>query len=192
MEKIWAAVSHQRTVIAELLLQLSVSHSLPAPLRLHGTASTNWPQEDILSITTLEEVVKQEVAFPSEDVESDGMSPAVKLSLSAELIPLIKRATATLQVPWPTAPPIFSPVYQDFLYKVQFYWDYPATTPALSNTMDALYRVYDAEKLDLAHFPPVEASIADVVQAPNLALLSKDAACPNKQCRVVRHTAGEL
>ncbi|MGH0142930.1 UNVERIFIED_CONTAM: hypothetical protein FKN15_030505 [Acipenser sinensis] len=35
-------------------------------------------------------------------MESDGTSPAVKLFLSAELIPLIKRATATLQVPWPT------------------------------------------------------------------------------------------
>ncbi|MGH0144757.1 UNVERIFIED_CONTAM: hypothetical protein FKN15_005850 [Acipenser sinensis] len=30
----------------------------------------------------------------------------------------------------------------------------------------------------------VEASIATLVQAPNLALLSKDATCPNKQCRV--------
>ncbi|RXM28177.1 Rab effector MyRIP [Acipenser ruthenus] len=29
-------------------------------------------------------------------------SPAVKLSLSAELLPLIKRTTAVLQVPWPT------------------------------------------------------------------------------------------
>ncbi|MGH0147980.1 UNVERIFIED_CONTAM: hypothetical protein FKN15_011515 [Acipenser sinensis] len=184
MEKIWVAISRQGIVIAELLLQLSVSPSLPAPLRLHGTASTNLPQEDILSITASEEVVKQEVAFLSEDMESDGMSPTVKLSLSAELIPLIKRATATLQVPWPTASPIFSPVYRDFLYEIQSYWDHPATAPALSRTMDALYRVYDVEKLGLAHFPLVEASIADLVQAPNLTLLSKDAACPNKQCQV--------
>ncbi|MGH0153177.1 UNVERIFIED_CONTAM: hypothetical protein FKN15_025410 [Acipenser sinensis] len=50
--------------------------------------------------------------------------------------------------------------------------------------MDTLYRVHDAEKLGLAHFPPVEASIAALVQVPNLTLLSKDATCPNKQCRV--------
>ncbi|MGH0146309.1 UNVERIFIED_CONTAM: hypothetical protein FKN15_030055 [Acipenser sinensis] len=46
--------------------------------------------------------------------------------------------------------------------------------------MDALYRVHDVEKLGLAHFPPVAA----LVRAPNLALLSKDTACPYKQCWV--------
>ncbi|MGH0123820.1 UNVERIFIED_CONTAM: hypothetical protein FKN15_029942 [Acipenser sinensis] len=49
--------------------------------------------------------------------------------------------------------------------------------------MDTLYRVH-AEELGLTQFPPVEASIAALVQAPNLALLYKDAICPNKQCRV--------
>ncbi|MGH0157887.1 UNVERIFIED_CONTAM: hypothetical protein FKN15_070576 [Acipenser sinensis] len=47
--------------------------------------------EDILSIGASDEVGKQELAFRS----------AVQLSLSAELL-LIKRATAVLQVPWPT------------------------------------------------------------------------------------------
>ncbi|MGH0127675.1 UNVERIFIED_CONTAM: hypothetical protein FKN15_009559 [Acipenser sinensis] len=46
-----------------------------------------------------EEVGEQELAFPSEDVESDCISPAVKRSLSAELLPLIRRATAILQMP---------------------------------------------------------------------------------------------
>ncbi|MGH0120899.1 UNVERIFIED_CONTAM: hypothetical protein FKN15_014083 [Acipenser sinensis] len=41
-----------------------------------------------------------------------------------------------------------------------------------------------AEMLGLAKFPPVEASIATLVQAPNLAVLYKDAICPNKQRRV--------
>ncbi|MGH0148940.1 UNVERIFIED_CONTAM: hypothetical protein FKN15_046324 [Acipenser sinensis] len=59
--------------------------------------------------------------------------------------------------------------------------------PAVSRLMDALYRLHDAEKLGLANFPPVEASIAALVQAPNLALLStKDTACPNKQCRIAK------
>ncbi|MBN3277803.1 MCR protein, partial [Polyodon spathula] len=46
-------------------------------------------------------------------------------------------------------------------------------------------RMHDAEKLGLAlaHFLPVEASIAALVQAANLALLSKDNTCSNKQCR---------
>ncbi|MGH0164170.1 UNVERIFIED_CONTAM: hypothetical protein FKN15_010126 [Acipenser sinensis] len=51
--------------------------------------SLRRPQEDILSIAVSEEAGKQEPAFRSEDVES-------------ELLLLIKRATAILQVPWPT------------------------------------------------------------------------------------------
>ncbi|MGH0190232.1 UNVERIFIED_CONTAM: hypothetical protein FKN15_043659 [Acipenser sinensis] len=45
---------------------------------------------------------EQELAFPSEDMESDSSSLTVKFSLSAQLLPLIKRANAVLQVPWPT------------------------------------------------------------------------------------------
>ncbi|MGH0116157.1 UNVERIFIED_CONTAM: hypothetical protein FKN15_074798 [Acipenser sinensis] len=55
----------------------------------------------MLSIAVSEEGGEQELAFLSEDMESDSTSPAVKISLSAEL-PLIKRATAVFQVPWPT------------------------------------------------------------------------------------------
>ncbi|MGH0171834.1 UNVERIFIED_CONTAM: hypothetical protein FKN15_062192 [Acipenser sinensis] len=111
--------------------------------------SGDWQQDDMLSIVTSEEVGKEELTFPSEDVESDSTSPAV----TVELLPLINRATAVLLVPWPTA----------------------ATSPAVSRSMD---RVYDGEKLGLAQFPPVGASIAALVQAPNLALLSKDAIYP--------------
>ncbi|MGH0125210.1 UNVERIFIED_CONTAM: hypothetical protein FKN15_048895 [Acipenser sinensis] len=95
--------------------------------------SADWQQDDVLSIATFEEVDEQELAFPSEDVESDRASPAVKLSLSAELMPLIKRATVVLQLPWSTegearqsiftdklatslVPP---PVYLDFLFEIQ-------------------------------------------------------------------------
>ncbi|MGH0154188.1 UNVERIFIED_CONTAM: hypothetical protein FKN15_036321 [Acipenser sinensis] len=45
--------------------------------------------------------------------------------------------------------------------------------------------VLDMEKLGLAHFLPVEASFAALVQVPDLTLLSKDAICPNKQCQVL-------
>ncbi|MGH0136964.1 UNVERIFIED_CONTAM: hypothetical protein FKN15_071067 [Acipenser sinensis] len=42
--------------------------------------------------------------------------------------------------------------------------------------MDTLYSLHDTEKLGMAQFPPV--------QVPQLALLTKDASCPNKQCWV--------
>ncbi|MGH0119607.1 UNVERIFIED_CONTAM: hypothetical protein FKN15_056875 [Acipenser sinensis] len=96
MEKLWTALSHQGTVLVELLRECS--------------ASVDWPQEDTLSIGVLEEVCEQ---FPFEDVESDSTSPAVKLSLSAELLPLIKKATAILQVPWPIEAKTRQSVFDD-------------------------------------------------------------------------------
>ncbi|MGH0176729.1 UNVERIFIED_CONTAM: hypothetical protein FKN15_008487 [Acipenser sinensis] len=86
----------------ELLRECLVPHALLVPLESQGATSADWQQDDMLSIAALEEVGEQELAFLSVDVESDSTSPAVKLSLSAELLPLIKRATAVLQVPWPT------------------------------------------------------------------------------------------
>ncbi|MGH0157607.1 UNVERIFIED_CONTAM: hypothetical protein FKN15_033724 [Acipenser sinensis] len=119
----------------------------------------------MLSLVASEEVGEQEVGeqelpFLSEDMESDSTSPEIKLSLSAEHLPLIKRATAVLQVPWPTE------------------------APAVSWSMGTLYRMHDAEKLGLAQFPLVEASIAALVLTPNLARLSNDTICPNQECRV--------
>ncbi|MGH0174078.1 UNVERIFIED_CONTAM: hypothetical protein FKN15_067104 [Acipenser sinensis] len=99
MKKLWAAVSDQGTVLAELLHECSAP---PVPLGPQGAIGADWPQEDILSIAASDEVGEQELAFTSEDIESDGMSPEVELFLSAELLLLLKRATSFLQVPWPT------------------------------------------------------------------------------------------
>ncbi|MGH0152753.1 UNVERIFIED_CONTAM: hypothetical protein FKN15_064432 [Acipenser sinensis] len=62
---------------------------------------TGWQQEDMLSINASDEGGERELAFLSEEVESDSTSPAAKISMSAELLPLIKRATAVFHVPWP-------------------------------------------------------------------------------------------
>ncbi|MGH0129125.1 UNVERIFIED_CONTAM: hypothetical protein FKN15_038372 [Acipenser sinensis] len=181
------------TVLLKLLCEHSAPSAPPVPLGTKGAARSDWQQDDALSIAT-----SKELAFLSEDVESDSTSPAVRLSLSAELMALIKRATAVLQVPWctecearqsifndePATSPTSPSVHPDFLFEIQSSWGHPATAPAVSQSMDTLYRVHDAEKLGLAQFPPVNASIAVSVQAPNLALLSKDSICPNKQCRV--------
>ncbi|MGH0137160.1 UNVERIFIED_CONTAM: hypothetical protein FKN15_035890 [Acipenser sinensis] len=100
LEKLWAAVSHQGTVRADLLRERVAPPAPPVPLEPQGPTSADW-QEDMLSISASDEVGEQELAFPSEDVESDSDSPAVKLSLLEELLLLIKRATEVLQVPWP-------------------------------------------------------------------------------------------
>ncbi|MGH0116090.1 UNVERIFIED_CONTAM: hypothetical protein FKN15_023123 [Acipenser sinensis] len=128
---------------------------LPLLLHLHqGRRRVTVPNDrqmeklwaDILSIAASEEAGEQELAFPSEDAESDSASPAVKLSL------------------------IYGITWQQLLL-------FPGRwTPYIGYN--------DAEKLGLAQFLPVVASIAALVQTPNLALLFKGATCPNKQCRV--------
>ncbi|MGH0142752.1 UNVERIFIED_CONTAM: hypothetical protein FKN15_026769 [Acipenser sinensis] len=55
--------------------------------------------------------------------------------------------------------------------------------------VDSLYKVFEADKLDLIQFPPVEAPIAALLQPANLSLLSKDTACPNKQCKKKAYAA---
>ncbi|MGH0159232.1 UNVERIFIED_CONTAM: hypothetical protein FKN15_069527 [Acipenser sinensis] len=66
VEKLWAAVSHQGTVLAELLHERSLP---PVLLGSQGAMSTDWQQNDALSLAASEEVGKQELAFPSEDVK---------------------------------------------------------------------------------------------------------------------------
>ncbi|MGH0121269.1 UNVERIFIED_CONTAM: hypothetical protein FKN15_074842 [Acipenser sinensis] len=65
MEKLWAVVSHQGTVLAELLRERSAPPALPVPLGSQGAMSADWQQD--------------------EDMESDSTSVAVKPSLSADL-----------------------------------------------------------------------------------------------------------
>ncbi|MGH0144182.1 UNVERIFIED_CONTAM: hypothetical protein FKN15_044874 [Acipenser sinensis] len=60
MEKLWAAVSHQGTILAELLQEHSSPPALPVNLGPHRSASADWPQEDILSIFASEEVGEQD------------------------------------------------------------------------------------------------------------------------------------
>ncbi|MGH0120011.1 UNVERIFIED_CONTAM: hypothetical protein FKN15_063825 [Acipenser sinensis] len=64
-----------------LLCERLAPTALPVRLGPQGAASTDCQQEDMLSIAA-SEGGEQELAFPSEDVEIDGMSPVVKLSLS--------------------------------------------------------------------------------------------------------------
>ncbi|MGH0122855.1 UNVERIFIED_CONTAM: hypothetical protein FKN15_008562 [Acipenser sinensis] len=85
----------------------------PSPQVLLGSQGAKGvvsQEDDMLSIGASEEV--GELAFPSEDMESDSTSSAVKLSLSAEL-PLIKRATVVLQVPWPTEEETRQSIFDD-------------------------------------------------------------------------------
>ncbi|MGH0180118.1 UNVERIFIED_CONTAM: hypothetical protein FKN15_003325 [Acipenser sinensis] len=76
------------------------------------------------------------------------------------------------------------PVHPEYLFEVHSSWGHSATAPAASRSLGMLYSLHEAEELGMADIPPVDAAIASLGQAPKIALLNKDAACPNKQCRV--------
>ncbi|RXM99950.1 Myelin basic protein [Acipenser ruthenus] len=119
-------------------------------------------------------------------MESDSTTPVVKLSLSAELLPLIKRATAVLQVPWPTEDDARQSIFDD--------------EPAASSVSPVVrFSHPGATRLQLLLFPGLWTHYIGcrmltalhhqwklyccVGTGCNFALLSKDAICPNKQCR---------
>ncbi|MGH0152444.1 UNVERIFIED_CONTAM: hypothetical protein FKN15_022452 [Acipenser sinensis] len=162
LDKLWEVVSQQGNMLAELLREHTVTPAPSVPLQSQGVVHTEWQEEDLLSITASDEAVDRE--FPSEEGDSDSATPVSQVSLSAELLPLIKRATDILNVPWPVddkrkhyifddgpaLSPVSPPVHLDFLFEVHSSWGHPATAPAASRSLGALYRLHEAHKLGLA------------------------------------------
>ncbi|MGH0183427.1 UNVERIFIED_CONTAM: hypothetical protein FKN15_012112 [Acipenser sinensis] len=128
---------------------------------------------------------------------SSGARARGSIPLPRELIPLMRRANDALRVPWPSAtvercsvyderkelPSEAPPIHPDFWQELTSSWQHPATAPAVPRS-GTTYRVHEGDKMGLVQFPPVGSTIPALAQPANLALLSKDAACPNKQCRV--------
>ncbi|MGH0130711.1 UNVERIFIED_CONTAM: hypothetical protein FKN15_026559 [Acipenser sinensis] len=95
LDKLWEAVSQQGNMLVELLCDRTATPAPSAPLQ---SRSSTPRMEDLLSIAASEKAVDQE--FPSEEGDSDGATPVADVSLSAELLLLIERATDVLNVPW--------------------------------------------------------------------------------------------
>ncbi|MGH0131820.1 UNVERIFIED_CONTAM: hypothetical protein FKN15_055947 [Acipenser sinensis] len=74
------------------------------------------------------------------------------------------------------------PAFPDFIKEVQSTWGAPASDPATSRKASA-FNMQGASEAGLASFPPVDAAFAAFVKTPTLSGLTKDPACPNKQCR---------
>ncbi|MGH0149240.1 UNVERIFIED_CONTAM: hypothetical protein FKN15_030244 [Acipenser sinensis] len=111
---------------------------------------------------------------------------------------VVERATRHLKVEWPmtelprrslfespSAQPHQSRMllaFPDFIKEVQSTWGAPVSAPATSRKA-AVFNMQGASEAGLASFPPVDAAFAALVQTPTLWGLTKDPACPNKQCR---------
>ncbi|MGH0118078.1 UNVERIFIED_CONTAM: hypothetical protein FKN15_052083 [Acipenser sinensis] len=111
---------------------------------------------------------------------------------------VVERATHHLGIEWPmaelprrslfespSAQPHQSrmlPAFPDFIKEVQSTWGAPASAPVTSRKASA-FSMQGASEAGLASFPPVDAAFAVLVKTPTLSGLTKDPACPNKQCR---------
>ncbi|MGH0123137.1 UNVERIFIED_CONTAM: hypothetical protein FKN15_022069 [Acipenser sinensis] len=74
------------------------------------------------------------------------------------------------------------PAFPDFIKEVQSTWGAPASAPVTSRKASA-FNMQGASEARLASFPLVDAAFAALVKTPTLSGLTKDPACPNKQCR---------
>ncbi|MGH0146776.1 UNVERIFIED_CONTAM: hypothetical protein FKN15_009048 [Acipenser sinensis] len=75
------------------------------------------------------------------------------------------------------------PAFPDFIKEVQYTWGAPASAPATTRKASA-FTMQGASEAGLASFPPVGAAFAVLVKAPTLLGLTKDPACPNRQCKI--------
>ncbi|MGH0120428.1 UNVERIFIED_CONTAM: hypothetical protein FKN15_054764 [Acipenser sinensis] len=112
---------------------------------------------------------------------------------------LVERVSRHLGVEWPlveqprcslfespSAQPLQSrmlPAFPDFIKEVQSTWGTPASAPATSRKASA-FNMQGATEAGLASFPPVDTAFAALVKTLTLSGLTKDPACPNKQCRI--------
>ncbi|MGH0121373.1 UNVERIFIED_CONTAM: hypothetical protein FKN15_072407 [Acipenser sinensis] len=149
--------------------------------------------EDAFSVLASEGAEECEEFF-SEDPALDSRP---LIPLPRELIPLMRQANDALRVPWPSVtvercsvydelkeiPSEAPPIHPDFWQELTSSWQHPATAPAVPR-LGTTYRVHKGDKIGLVQFPSVGSTIPALAQPANLALLSKDAACLNKQCHV--------
>ncbi|MGH0126683.1 UNVERIFIED_CONTAM: hypothetical protein FKN15_033079 [Acipenser sinensis] len=119
---------------------------------------------------------------------------------------VVERATRHLGIEWPmtelprrslfespSAQPHQSrmlPAFPDFVKEVQSTWGAPASAPATSRKASA-FSMQGASGAGLASFPPVDAAFAALVKTPTLLGMTKDPACPNKQCRTTEKRTGD-
>ncbi|MGH0144659.1 UNVERIFIED_CONTAM: hypothetical protein FKN15_003989 [Acipenser sinensis] len=105
---------------------------------------------------------------------------------------VVKRATSHLGIEWPmaelprrslfesaSAQPHQSrmlPAFPDFVKEVQSTW--------------GAFSMQGASEAGLESFRPVDAEFAALVKTPTLSGLTKDPACPNKQCRTTEKRVG--
>ncbi|MGH0151385.1 UNVERIFIED_CONTAM: hypothetical protein FKN15_026545 [Acipenser sinensis] len=112
---------------------------------------------------------------------------------------MVERATRHLGFEWPMAElprrSLFEspsdqphqsrmlPAFLDFVKEVQSTWEAPASAPATYRKASA-FSMQGASEAGLVSFPPLDAAFAALVKTPTLLGLTKDPACPNKQCRI--------
>ncbi|MGH0118445.1 UNVERIFIED_CONTAM: hypothetical protein FKN15_054297 [Acipenser sinensis] len=171
-------------------LQPPLSVSLPVQPQDWDIDAISRDASDILG----EDSIEAEVASQ----HSDQVAESEVMDTDDPVWSVVDRATLHLGIDWPgtelprrslfespSAQPHQSrmlPAFPDFVKEVQSTWGAPASAPATSRKALA-FTMQGASEAGLASFPPVDAAFAVLVKTPTLSGLTKDPACPNKQCR---------
>ncbi|MGH0157718.1 UNVERIFIED_CONTAM: hypothetical protein FKN15_038390 [Acipenser sinensis] len=141
-----------------------------------------------------EDSIEAEVASQ----HSDQVAESKVMDTDDTVWSVVDRATCHLGIDWPgtelprrslfESPSVqphqsrMLPAFPDFVKEVQSTWGAPASAPVTSRKASA-FTMQGASEAGLASFPPVDAAFAALVKTPTLPGLTKDPACPNKQCR---------
>ncbi|MGH0133840.1 UNVERIFIED_CONTAM: hypothetical protein FKN15_020055 [Acipenser sinensis] len=129
---------------------------------------------------------------------SDQVAESEVMDTDDPMWSVVDRATRHLGIDWPRTELPWRSLFEspsaqshqsrmllafpDFVKEVQSTWGAPASAPATSRKASA-FTMQGASEAGLVSFPPVDAAFAALVKTPTLSGLTKDPACPNKQCR---------
>ncbi|MGH0172147.1 UNVERIFIED_CONTAM: hypothetical protein FKN15_066188 [Acipenser sinensis] len=167
------------------------------PLQLQAVWDIDAVSIDTSDVEPLLEEDSIEAVVASQHSEQD-----IKLEIldtSDPIWSVVDRATHHFGVEWPevelprcslfespSAQPLQSrmvPAFPDFIKEVQSTWGALASASATSHKASA-FTMQGACEAGLELFPPVDAAFTALVRTPTLSGLTKDPACPNKQCRI--------
>ncbi|MGH0136502.1 UNVERIFIED_CONTAM: hypothetical protein FKN15_007904 [Acipenser sinensis] len=172
---------------------------LPQPLSVPVAQQDAWDVDAISRDASEGEPLPGEDSVEAELASHHSESEMEVLDVDDSLWSLVEQVTRHLGIEWPAieqprrslfeSPSAQSQqsrvllAFPDFIKEVQSTWGKPASAPATSHKASA-FTMQGASEAGLASFPPVGAAFAALVKTPTLSKLTRDPACPNKQCRI--------
>ncbi|MGH0126947.1 UNVERIFIED_CONTAM: hypothetical protein FKN15_030004 [Acipenser sinensis] len=177
----------QQSLLMSLATVTNQPMVLPQPLSVPVAQQDAWDVDAISRDASEGEALPGEDSVEAELVSHHSESEMEVLDVDDSLWSLVERATRHLGIEWPAVDQprrsLFDSPSAHFIKEVQSTWGTPASAPATSRKASA-FTMQGASEVGLASFPPVGSAFTALVKTPTLSGLTRDPACPNKQCRI--------